>query len=185
MTDQISDAAASEAINPSCFTCVTCADRHRRHRFGPPQALRPAHGRAKVTYRVGGAGIAGERQGLAAAAAEIQLATQAACARLVIPAQPRRRRGPQSITTGSDYGCRDRGHAAKLAQAAYTCLRCPRPGRVSRTLCGLLSQLQELFVGQAAQQRADVHENFLARRRVALREIVDESRRRSSRPCSA
>jgi hypothetical protein len=41
-------------------------------------------------------------------------------------------------------------------------------------LCGLLSQLQELFVGQAAQQRANVHENFLARRRVALREIVDE-----------
>jgi hypothetical protein len=55
----------------------------------------------KVTHRVGGAGIAGERQGLAATAAEIRLATRAACARLVIPAQPRRRRGPQSITTGS------------------------------------------------------------------------------------
>lgn len=41
-------------------------------------------------------------------------------------------------------------------------------------MCALLSQLQELFVGQAAQQRADVRENFLPRRRVALREIIDE-----------
>ena len=38
----------------------------------------------------------------------------------------------------------------------------------------LLSQLQELLVGQAAQQRTDVRENFLPRRRVALREIVDQ-----------
>jgi hypothetical protein len=130
----------------------------------------------EVTHRVGGAGIAGECQGLAAAAAaaEIQLATRAACARLLIPAETRRRRGPEPITTGSDYGFRDRGHAAKLAQAAYTCLRCPRPGTTSQNLCGLLSQLQEFFVGQAAQQRADVRKNFLARRRVALREIVDE-----------
>ena len=41
-------------------------------------------------------------------------------------------------------------------------------------MCGLLSQLQELFVGQAAQQRTDVREDFLPRCRVALREIVDE-----------
>jgi hypothetical protein len=37
-----------------------------------------------------------------------------------------------------------------------------------------LSQLEELFVGQAAQQRADVRENFFARRAVAIREIIDE-----------
>ena len=37
-----------------------------------------------------------------------------------------------------------------------------------------LSQLQEFFVGQAAQQRSDVREDFLPRRGVALREIVDE-----------
>jgi hypothetical protein len=66
------------------------------------------------------------------------------------------------------------GHAAKLAQAAYTCLRCPCPGTTSQNLRRLLSQLQELLVGQAAQQRGDVRENFLARRRVALRKIIDE-----------
>ncbi len=115
----------------------------------------------KVTHRVGGAGIAGECQGLAAAAAEIEPATRTTCARLLIPAETRQRRGPESITTGSDRGFRDRG------------LR-PCPGRTSRNLRRLLSQLQEFFVGQAAQQRADVRENFLARRRVALREIIDE-----------
>jgi hypothetical protein len=50
----------------------------------------------------------------------------------------------------------------------------PCPGTTSQNLRRLLSQLQELFVGQAAQQRADVRENFLARRRVALRKIIDE-----------
>jgi hypothetical protein len=127
---------------------------HRRKLCDPRMVGR------KVTHRVGGAGIAGECQGLAATAAEIQFATRATCARLVIPAEKPARRGPQSITTGSDYGFPDRG------------LR-PRAPK-DQSLCGLLSQLQELFVGQAAQQRTDVRENFLARRRVALRKIIDE-----------
>ena len=38
----------------------------------------------------------------------------------------------------------------------------------------LLSQLQEPFVGQAAQERADVRQNFLARRCVALRQLIDQ-----------
>jgi hypothetical protein len=38
----------------------------------------------------------------------------------------------------------------------------------------LLSQLQKLFIRQAAQERPDIRENFLARRRVTLRETVDE-----------
>ena len=50
----------------------------------------------------------------------------------------------------------------------------PCPGTTSQNLRRLLSQLQELLVGQAAQQRGDVRENFLARRRVALRKIIDE-----------
>jgi hypothetical protein len=43
-----------------------------------------------------------------------------------------------------------------------------------RPFARLLSQLQELFVGQAARQRADIRENFLARSGVALHEIVDQ-----------
>jgi hypothetical protein len=34
------------------------------------------------------------------------------------------------LTTVRGYGC-SRAHAAKLAQAAYTCLRCPRQGMTS------------------------------------------------------
>jgi hypothetical protein len=37
---------------------------------------------------------------------------------LVVPAEPRQRREPESIVTGSGYGFRVREHAAKLAQAA-------------------------------------------------------------------
>src|SRR6516225_4088508 len=37
-----------------------------------------------------------------------------------------------------------------------------------------LSQLQKPLVGQAAQQRAHIGENFLTRRRIALREVVDD-----------
>jgi hypothetical protein len=87
MTDQISDAAASEAINPSFLRAshapigIGGIGLDRRKLCGPRMAGR------KVTHRVGGAGIAGERQGLAATAAEIRLATRAACARLVIAAQ--------------------------------------------------------------------------------------------------
>src|SRR5437016_7813434 len=44
----------------------------------------------------------------------------------VIPAEPRQRRGPESITTGSGYGFRARG------------LR-PRPGMTSQNLRGLVS----------------------------------------------
>src|SRR6266540_4756841 len=40
---------------------------------------------SEVTHRVGCAGVTGEREGLAAAAAKIQLATRAACARLLHP----------------------------------------------------------------------------------------------------
>jgi hypothetical protein len=40
---------------------------------------------SEVAYRIGCGGIAGEREGLRAAAAEIQLATWAACARLLHP----------------------------------------------------------------------------------------------------
>src|SRR5438128_10414660 len=43
----------------------------------------------------------------------------------VIPAEPRQRRGPESITTGSGYGFRARG------------LR-PRPGMTSQNLRGLV-----------------------------------------------
>jgi predicted DNA-binding ribbon-helix-helix protein len=38
----------------------------------------------------------------------------------------------------------------------------------------LLLQLQEPFVGQAAQERADVRQNSLARRCVALRQLIDQ-----------
>src|SRR5262249_10566874 len=37
---------------------------------------------------------------------------------LVVPAEPRQRREPESIITGGGYGFRVREHAAKLAQAA-------------------------------------------------------------------
>jgi hypothetical protein len=40
---------------------------------------------SEVAYRIGCGGVAGEREGLAAAAAEIQLSTRAACARLLHP----------------------------------------------------------------------------------------------------
>src|SRR5215831_10689320 len=40
---------------------------------------------SKVTHRIGCAGVTGEREGLAAAAAEIELATRAARARLLHP----------------------------------------------------------------------------------------------------
>src|SRR5215831_6996154 len=37
-----------------------------------------------------------------------------------------------------------------------------------------LSHFQEFFVRQTAQQRADVREDFLARRRIGLGEVIDE-----------
>jgi len=70
MTDQISDAAASEAINPRVLRAshapigIGGIGLDRRKLCGPCMAGR------KVTHRVGGAGIAGERQGLAATAAK-------------------------------------------------------------------------------------------------------------------
>jgi hypothetical protein len=104
MTDQISDAAAPAAINPSCFTCVTCAVRHRRRRFGR-KLCHPRMAERRMN-RVGGAAIAGEGEGLSTTTAESrsrrgQLAHGSSF-------QPRSGRGPQSITTGSNYGFRDR-----------------------------------------------------------------------------
>ena len=47
-------------------------------------------------------------------------------------------------------------------------------GRSIRRLCRFLSQLQKPFVGQAAQDPADVRQNSLARRCVALRRLIDQ-----------
>src|SRR5215831_19683290 len=57
----------------------------------------------------------------------------------------------------------------RLMQHCGTC-----EGRVVRRSSVTLSQLQKPLVGQAAQQRAHIGENFLTRRRIALREVVDD-----------
>jgi len=47
----------------------------------------------------------------------------------VIPAEPRQRREPESITTASGYGFRARGHTQpSLRRLRRLACACPRPG---------------------------------------------------------
>ena len=64
---------------------VTCGGRRRERRSAPPRVPRPGHGRERGDTPGRLRGVAGEREGLAAAAAEIELATRAARARLLHP----------------------------------------------------------------------------------------------------
>ena len=60
--------------------------------------------------------------------------------------------------------------------ARVTCLRSQGRGMSldTRAYHDSLSHFQEFFVGQAAQQRADVRKDFLAWRRIGLGEVIDE-----------
>src|SRR5262249_12417554 len=56
----------------------------------------------EMAHRIGGAGVAGEREGLAAAAAEVLVAARAACARLLQPVGPAE--GAERGRGGPDVG---------------------------------------------------------------------------------
>ena len=57
-----------------------------------------------------------------------------------------------------------------------TCLRSQRRGTSldKRGYDDSLSHFQQFFVGQTAQQRANVREDFIARRRIGLGEVIDD-----------
>jgi len=96
----------------------------------------------KVAHRIGCASVTGEREGLAAAAAEIHLAARAACARLLHPAGGSARRGAREAYAALRNPTRPQGHRSE--------------GFVERLCRWLLSQLHKPFVGQAAQKGADL-----------------------------
>src|SRR5215467_9168992 len=60
--------------------------------------------------------------------------------------------------------------------ACVTCLRSQRRGTSldKRGYDDSLSHFQQFFVGQTAQQCADVREDFIARRRIGLGEVIDD-----------
>jgi hypothetical protein len=70
---------------------------------------------------------------------------------------------------------RNRGQA-RVPFAIHACATCQGRGTSldKRGYDDPLSQFQEFFVRQTAQQRADVREDFLARRRIGLGEVIDE-----------